>query len=320
MEEEREVESYRDKWEREYRRRMRRRKVMIARTVTAVFALLLLVFLGLGIRSLVRHIGAGRGEDNKAVAAGNTKKKADKSQSYDTVYVPEGYEDYFEQLIELQKEYEDVDAVIRNISDYPKEYLDMLLDNVETLDYVKDYPEHKYDTKAGKITEDITVGEIPLFNQWDKRWGYLSYGNSKLAWNGCGPTALSMVVVGLTGDTSVTPKAVAEYSEKNGYYDPDVGTVWSLMSQGAAGFGLTITNIPLVADSIIRELENGKPVICSMMPGDFTDYGHFIVLTGIDEDGKIRVNDPNSIARSEMKWDIDRIVSQIKGLWSYSAN
>lgn len=314
MEEEREVESYRDKWERQYRRRMRRRKVMIARTIVGIFALLLLLLVGNGIRLLIRHIGSN---DNKPATVSADKKK-EKSASYDTVYVPEGYEDYFEQLKELQKEYEDVDAIIRHISDYPKEYLEMLLDNVETLDYVKNYPEHKHDTKGGKIEEDITIGEIPLLTQWDERWGYLSYGNSKIAWNGCGPTALSMVVVGLTGDTSMTPNKIAEFSEKNGYYDTDVGTLWTLMSQGASEFGLTITTIPLGADSIIRELEAGKPVICSVMPGDFTDYGHFIVLTGIDENGKIKVNDPNSRARSEKTWDVDRIVNQIKALWSYS--
>lgn len=53
-------------------------------------------------------------------------------------------------------------------------------------------------------------------------------------------------------------------------------------------------------------------------PGDFTSTGHFIVLVGI-EDGKIRVNDPNSRARSQVLWEYDRLESQINNLWSYTA-
>lgn len=55
-----------------------------------------------------------------------------------------------------------------------------------------------------------------------------------------------------------------------------------------------------------------------MRPGDFTSTGHFIVLVGI-EDGKIRVNDPNSRARSQVLWEYDRLESQINNLWSYTA-
>ncbi|MBQ1871316.1 MAG: C39 family peptidase, partial [Lachnospiraceae bacterium] len=55
----------------------------------------------------------------------------------------------------------------------------------------------------------------------------------------------------------------------------------------------------------------------SMKPGDFTYTGHFIVLTGIDEDGKIMVNDPNSRNNSDKHWDVDTLVKQIKALWVY---
>lgn len=40
-------------------------------------------------------------------------------------------------------------------------------------------------------------------------------------------------------------------------------------------------------------LSQGKLVVASMGPGTFTRGGHFIVLTGITDDGKIKVNDPN---------------------------
>lgn len=64
--------------------------------------------------------------------------------------------------------------------------------------------------------------------------------------------------------------------------------------------------------------EKGQPVICSMKPGDFTTTGHFIVLTGLTDDGKLMINDPNSVTRSEKRWDIDTIVGQAKSAWTYT--
>ena len=54
-----------------------------------------------------------------------------------------------------------------------------------------------------------------------------------------------------------------------------------------------------------------------MRPGDFTTTGHFIVLAGV-EDGKIRVNDPNSVKRSEELWDYETLEYQINNLWAYT--
>ncbi|MBQ4602689.1 MAG: hypothetical protein IJB24_07500 [Clostridia bacterium] len=50
--------------------------------------------------------------------------------------------------------------------------------------------------------------------------------------------------------------------------------------------------------------------------GGFTENGHFILLSGI-EDGKIKINDPNSIANSKKLWEFEDISGQIKNLWRY---
>ena len=55
-----------------------------------------------------------------------------------------------------------------------------------------------------------------------------------------------------------------------------------------------------------------------MRAGDFTTSGHYIVLAGI-EDGKYRVNDPNSYANSEKLWSYEQIEGQIRNLWSIGA-
>ncbi|MFR0735127.1 MAG: hypothetical protein ACLSHU_14020 [Oscillospiraceae bacterium] len=59
-----------------------------------------------------------------------------------------------------------------------------------------------------------------------------------LGLSGCGPTALSMVVIGMTGDISWNPAAVAQYAAEAGYVTENDGTAWALMSEGCSHFGL----------------------------------------------------------------------------------
>lgn len=168
------------------------------------------------------------------------------------------------------------------------------------------------------ITGEYTGTELPLFIQWDRRWGMYPYGRSgTIASSGCGPTSLAMIVVGLTGDTTVNPKKVADWSYANGYRVEGAGSAWSLFPDGATFFGIRCTEISVSQSAISEALRNGKPVITSMTAGHFTNSGHFIVLRGITESGKILVNDPNSREISQKEWDIRIIVNEAKGAWSF---
>ncbi|HJC34183.1 MAG TPA: C39 family peptidase [Candidatus Mediterraneibacter faecipullorum] len=210
-----------------------------------------------------------------------------------------------------------VREVVAHKDQYPEELIELLENNAETADFVLGYPEKK-DTAPAETIGDVTQGEIPLLLQWDERWGYAYYADDMIAVNGCGPTAIAMVAAGLTGDNTVTPYKVAQFSAGNGYYAGDSGTSWSLMTEGAQQFGIYGEEMGLSEDEVFSALENGHPIICSMRPGDFTTTGHFIVLTGV-EDGKIRVNDPNSRVRSGKLWDYTRLEYQINNLWVYTA-
>ncbi len=203
----------------------------------------------------------------------------------------------------------------KNSDQYPEEILKLLENNHETIDFVYHYPQKKDSKPAGSIGK-IKQGKIPKLLQWDEKWGYAKYGDNIIAINGCGPTALSMVAAGLTGDDSITPYKVAKYAAKNGYYVEGIGTGWSLMTEGCGKFGIRGKELVLDQNIIFQELENGHPIICSMRPGDFTTTGHFIVLTGIN-DGKIQVNDPNSKEKSRL-WDYDTLEHQINNLWVFT--
>ncbi|MGL5755560.1 MAG: C39 family peptidase [Paraclostridium sp.] len=225
-----------------------------------------------------------------------------------------------EKLVKLAPIYPRIYDILNDTSAYPHELLVMASKKPETINFVADYPNNK----GGKIDNNISVkdeytkGEIPLFMQWDERWGYDKYGPDFFAINGCGPTALSMVTVGLTGNTDITPSYVENFSKENGYLVDGVGTAWSLMTDGARKLGLKSKVLPLSADSIISTLKKGNPIIVTMGPGHFTTEGHYIVLTGVTDDGKIIVNDSDSKKRSNQTWDVDIFLKEAKNLWAFS--
>ncbi|MDO5390697.1 MAG: papain-like cysteine protease family protein [Eubacteriales bacterium] len=190
----------------------------------------------------------------------------------------------------------------------------------EAHEFVSGYHKYKNTPFDTDLRLDVVKGEIPLFIQWDKRWGYQYYGNDLLGITGCGPTCISMVVCGLTGSDDWNPYRVSQFSEENGYYVPGEGTSWNLMTYGAEKLGLDSEMGTISADYIMNNLSVSTPMICSMNPGDFTYTGHFIVLTGIDSNGDIIVNDPNSKKNSQKRWSLETLIPQIRSIWKYVVN
>lgn len=218
-------------------------------------------------------------------------------------------------ILELCKKYPNFQEIYDNMEKYPKDLLAALGNNPDMIDYVKGYPTAEHKVNGGLTSEELQK-KFPLFIQWDKRWGYADYGDDTIALSGCAPTCISMVAVALTKNAQATPDKVASYAQQNGYYQPNVGTAWSMMTEGAKAFGVNGNEMSLNKNKIFNELENGNPIICSMRAGDFTAVGHFIVLTGV-KNGKLVVNDPNSTIRSDMQWNYEDIESQIKNLWVF---
>lgn len=199
---------------------------------------------------------------------------------------------------------------------YPWGLLAATCNYPEMIDFTLDYPIHDIEEKA--YTAEEMEQDFPLFLQWDRRWGYLPYGAHCIAMSGCAPTCLTMVAVALTRDENITPDVVGEYSMKKGYYLPGTGTKWALLTKGADYFGVHANEVKMEKELVTEKLQAGLPVICSMKEGNFTARGHFIVLVGVDEDGKMIVNDPNSLARSQMRWDFNTIRGQAKNMWYYT--
>ncbi|MBQ7133831.1 MAG: C39 family peptidase [Ruminococcus sp.] len=205
-----------------------------------------------------------------------------------------------------------------SFDEWPQEIVELLIKNPETEEFVLNYPLMKDTYYDIELSDCRYVDSVPLFMQWDMRWGYTPYGDDCIAVSGCGPTCLSMVCVYLLKDTFLNPRVVAEFSEENGYCVPGNGSEWTLISEGGEELGICVDELPLDENSIRTNLEAGNPIICIMGEGDFTSSGHYIVMTDYI-DGKIKVNDPNSVARSEKLWSYNKIEDQICNLWACSS-
>lgn len=213
----------------------------------------------------------------------------------------------------------DTEAYLR-AKEYPEGLIELYVHHPESGDFVLQYFEKKDTHVAYDLSADVIAGQIPHLLQWDARWGYEMYYDEIMALSGCGPMALAMVGLGLTGDTEkFDPLHVAQFSAEMGYYVYGAGTSWLLFRDGAKELGLTVFDVEPTVEDIASSIREGRPVICSMGPGDFTESGHFIVLWDAADDGTVAVMDPVSISRTGRRWDLASLVPQIKMLWGYSA-
>ena len=203
-----------------------------------------------------------------------------------------------------------------SMDEYPEDLLKLYERNKETETFVKEYPLKKDAEPEIDLSDLAGTSEIPSLLQWDQRWGYHQYAGEVMGLSGCGPTALSMVAIYMTGDTTMNPRWMADFAAQNGYAVDGSGTAWSLMLEGAQQLGLSSKEIPVDRERVEANLQAGNPIIALMGPGDFTSSGHFIVLTGI-QNGKLTINDPNSRKHTEKTWDIDKVLDQTRAAWVY---
>lgn len=305
------------------RKRRIRRRIKIAAGI--IKFLLILVAIGTACSMMYNRIVHRQGEDkyadNQYTSEGLGKGNEDE-KSIDKI-AGDGNEEAQEKensTLEVSGLIDNMESMYNEIfmhtGQYPDELLESLEKNPELLDFVYNYPKNKNKQFNIDISGEVNSNKVPLFIQWDERWGYSSYGDSIIAVSGCGPTCLSMVAAYILHDNKMNPKWMAEFSEDNGYVTQNGATMWALMNEGARMLGMESTVIPLDENKIFNTLKEGKPIICSVGPGDFTTEGHFIVMTGV-KDGKIVVNDPNSRVRSEKLWEFSDIKGQIKNLWAF---
>lgn len=282
------------------RRRRRRRRKIRHSVIFLCSSIAVIVFVAVGSRMIT----SGDGGTNKYdVEAGNN--------TYDNAVIENSKISEKNKIQNNQSMLDD----IMNSTQYPKQLQDLALKNEEALQFVYDYPTEHVKEHTIDLTEEASMDSVPLFVQWDKRWGYEKYSGNFFAASGCGPTTLSMVVVYLTHNREASPIAVAKYSKEAGYSVDGSGSSWTLISEGCRHYGIKAKTVALDESRMKAELDEGHPIVVNVGPGDFTDTGHFMVITGYDDEG-FSINDPNSIEKSGKRWLFKNISSQIRAVWS----
>ena len=303
------------------RRRRRRRRGRRAAALT-IFALILILAL----------LAVWRLTDGFTTFAPPDQKNVNRELSYSLeqlagmirpeMGVNECGEDYAAELRGLAAREEGLaerlNFMAEHIGIYSEAAVKTALQGEEKLDFALLTPFRGEDESGLNAVITVEEGETPYLIQYDSRWGYHAYGSSVMGITGCGPTCLSMVAVGLTGDASATPARIADYAESAGHYVPGAGTAWSLFTEGAAAFGLSCETVATDAAELRERLSDGELIIASMLPGDFTTSGHFVVICGHGLFG-FRIYDPNSVELSSRTWSFDALAPQIAQLWSFSS-
>ena len=157
------------------------------------------------------------------------------------------------------------------------------------------------------------VMKIPAIYQFDyKKVVCTINGKGKSAsTSGCGATSMCMVIHYLTGNTEPTPYSLFKWAYDNGYYSGS-GLGHEAVSALGKLCGVEGKWIGKNGSKIVEALKSGHPVIAHMGPGIFTRQGHYIVLKGVTDDGKILVNDPNSKSRTGKAYPLSTILNQSK--------
>ena len=282
------------------RRRRRRRRKIRHSVIFLCSSIAVIVFVAVESRMITSGDG---GTNRYDVEAGNN--------TYDNAVIENSKISEKNKIQNNQSMLDD----IMNSTQYPKQLKDLALKNEEALEFVYDYPAEHVKEHTIDLTEEASMDSVPLFVQWDKRWGYEKYSGNFFAASGCGPTTLSMVVVYLTHNRDASPIAVAKYSKEAGYSVDGSGSSWTLISEGCRHYGVKAKTVALDESRMKAELDAGHPIVINVGPGDFTDTGHFMVITGYDDEG-FSINDPNSIEKSGKRWLFKNISSQIRAVWS----
>ncbi len=170
------------------------------------------------------------------------------------------------------------------------------------------------DLKLGELMYLDGGMRIPVLFQYDYTTVIATKGETRITVSagGCGAAALSMAIAYLTDDTDQTPYTIMYEAVKDRIYRTGYGIGHGGMSKLARRHGLRARWVSANERTIREALEAGHPVIAHMGEGDFTDEGHYILLRGLDEDGRVCVNDPNSQENSEKTHSLWEIIEETK--------
>ena len=202
--------------------------------------------------------------------------------------------------------------------------IQITLEAPETSDFVTEFPEitNMKVVKTRNFGEELADQQrreyvsVPLYFQTD--YPDAIYGSGTVETSGCSITSVAMVSTYLTG-YEYLPDELAYYF--GGRANNDLAR----LEYACEALGLGYEK-PENWHYTLAELQKGKIAIVLVSGNSaFTDSQHFLVLTGLTEDGKVLVND--AYAPNYNKWDLKKgfeegfdesaIIAGYQGAWVF---
>ena len=197
-------------------------------------------------------------------------------------------------------------------------------ESVESVESAEDTEKFEI-IEARDVFADTTCVEklnnVPYYCQGD--FADVRFNTGSVASDGCGITAFSMVASYFL-DKQISPAQSAIWAMENG---ANTVTNWGSYKILANHYGITLEGQhtgPLwggSSETIVNALKEGKVVIASMQGGYFnpSNQGHYIVYTGIDDEGHIYINDPSSRERTTAgSYSQEDAFKDCKQFWIFS--
>ena len=136
-------------------------------------------------------------------------------------------------------------------------------------------------------------GSVVFYAQTDYKQSFCGLNSATISSHGCGVTSMAIVLSTFI-DTKYTPLVVNEEARQDGACSYD-GTYASFFRKSASRHNLGYQNVGKSGDKqiVLDALRSGNSlVIVHMGQGLFTNGGHYMVLSKVNEKGEVYVNDP----------------------------
>ncbi len=215
--------------------------------------------------------------------------------------------------------------ILEHFDEYPEQLIsDYFLNKDLYRDFMLEYPEHKNDYQDMTFTAEELSGGAPILLQTDSRWAFENFYGEYIIWNGCMPTTLTMAYIGFTGKADLDPKIITEMFIENGFGGIS-GFNIDCVKWFCDRYGFSCTEYDYRDDKafimpekelVINALEKGHYFVVSCRVGVFTSSGHAVLLSGYDKaTDTFRVNDPNSLERSQKSWSYEELAPELETIW-----
>ena len=154
---------------------------------------------------------------------------------------------------------------------------------------------------------------IPLLYQYEYKTPVCLYADETktVSSSGCSAAVASMLIAYDRQNYDQTPYTLFYDAVAGGWYHGN-GLHYDAIQAMLSRYGIRSERQETSRGNIRSALKAQHPIVLKMGKGTFTNNGHYILLRGLDADGRVLVNDPNNEWNSRDSFSLKKIVQEAK--------